>query len=84
VTRDHPTPFRPDDLVDAEAEIVRLSKELAAARDELGKVEAQLANRGFTDKAPAAVVAAKREQGERLAALCRGLAYSLGKLQARD
>jgi valyl-tRNA synthetase len=49
-------------LIDKEAEIVRLSKELVRKTDELGRCETKLTNAGFVDKAPAAVV--EKEQAK--------------------
>lgn len=54
------------DLVDFEAERVRLNKELAAAEKNLEGIVAKLANESFVAKAPAAVVEAQRETGEKL------------------
>ena len=43
-------------LIDKEAEITRLAKELQNKIDELGRCENKLSNSGFLDKAPAAIV----------------------------
>ena len=48
------------DMVDPEEERARLSAELKKAEGEIARAEAKLANKGFTDKAPAAVVDAER------------------------
>ncbi len=52
-----------DDLVDKAAEIERLTKEKARLESEVDRVEKKLANKGFTDKAPAHLVEAEREKG---------------------
>ena len=52
-----------DDLVDKAAEIERLTKEKAKLESEVERVEKKLANKGFTDKAPAHLVEAEREKG---------------------
>ena len=52
-----------DDLVDRDAEIERLTKEKARLESEVARVEKKLANKGFTDKAPAHLVDAEREKG---------------------
>ena len=52
-----------DDLVDKAAEIERLTKEKARLESEVERVEKKLANKGFTDKAPAKLVEAEREKG---------------------
>ena len=49
-------------LIDKEAEITRLSKELERKTAELGRCENKLSNAGFVDKAPAAVV--EKEQAK--------------------
>ena len=54
------------DLVDFEAERARLNKELAAAEKNLENILSMLANEGFVSKAPAAVVEAQKENGEKL------------------
>ncbi len=52
------------DLIDKEAELKRLEKELARLRSEVERAEKKLANPGFTDKAPEAVVQKEREKLE--------------------
>ncbi|MBL9173253.1 MAG: valine--tRNA ligase [Verrucomicrobiales bacterium] len=49
-------------LVDVEAERTRLTKELDKIRQEIGKVEAKLANPAFTQKVPAAVLAEHQQR----------------------
>ena len=49
-------------LIDKEAEIIRLSKELERKTGELDRCENKLSNAGFIDKAPAAVV--EKEQAK--------------------
>lgn len=49
-------------LIDKTAELARLTKELDKTRIEQSRLEAKLANPGFTDKAPAAVVAKERDK----------------------
>ncbi|HZL84013.1 MAG TPA: valine--tRNA ligase [Candidatus Krumholzibacteria bacterium] len=53
-------------LVDLDAERERLTRELEKADGDLARLEAKLANRGFVDKAPAAVVDAERQRREQL------------------
>jgi valyl-tRNA synthetase len=50
------------DLVDLEAEVARLRKELANAEKMVSGTAARLANPGFTDNAPANVVEGARKQ----------------------
>lgn len=49
-------------LIDKDAELARLAKELDKAQIEYDRLAAKLANPGFTDKAPAAVVAKERDK----------------------
>jgi valyl-tRNA synthetase len=49
-------------LVDVGAERARLTKELDKIRQEIGKVEAKLANPAFTQKVPAAVLAEHQQR----------------------
>jgi valyl-tRNA synthetase len=52
------------DLIDKEAELKRLEKELGKLQSEVERAEKKLSNPGFTDKAPAAVVQKEREKLE--------------------
>jgi valyl-tRNA synthetase len=49
-------------LVDIEAELARLNRQLEAEKANLAKAEAKLENRRFVDNAPAAVVAQEQER----------------------
>ena len=50
-----------NELVDFTAELARLDKELAAAKQDEEFINKKLSNKGFVDKAPAAVVEQQRE-----------------------
>ncbi len=63
-------------LIDKEAELTRLDKEIGRLQVELARIEAKLGNPSFTDKAPAAVV---EKEWERLA----GTRMAIEKLQAQ-
>jgi valyl-tRNA synthetase len=54
------------EAVDPEAEARRRAERLAHVRAEIGRAEGKLANRGFVDKAPPAVVDAERAKLEAL------------------
>ena len=49
------------DLVDMEKEIARITKEIEKTEGEIKRSNGKLANKGFTEKAPAAVVERERE-----------------------
>ncbi len=70
-----------NELVDFEAERVRLQKELDAAKKDLQFVENKLNNPGFVAKAPEKVIAQEREKQEKYLAKITMLEESLEKLQ---
>lgn len=49
-------------LIDKDAELARLAKEIGKLQINIDKTAAKLVNKGFTDKAPAAVVEKERER----------------------
>jgi valyl-tRNA synthetase len=53
-------------LIDPEAELQRLTKEMEKREKEIARIDGKLANASFVDKAPAAVVAKEREKLEAL------------------
>ena len=55
-----------EELVDKEAELKRLNKELETAQKQLDQVNAKLNNPGFTGKAPANVVEGARQNAKKL------------------
>ena len=55
-----------EELVDREAEIKRLTKELESAQKQYATAEAKLNNEKFTGKAPANVVEGVRQNAEKL------------------
>ena len=56
-------------LIDVDAEVARLEKELTRAEDDQRRVEGKLANQGFVDRAPADVVQRERDKLDELASL---------------
>ena len=70
-----------NELVDFEAERVRLQKELDAAKKDLQFVENKLNNPGFVAKAPEKVIAQEREKQEKYLAKITMLEESLEKLK---
>ena len=70
-----------NELVDFEAERIRLQKELDAAKKDLQFVENKLNNPGFVAKAPEKVIAQEREKQEKYLAKIAMLEESLEKLK---
>ncbi|MBQ3573899.1 MAG: class I tRNA ligase family protein, partial [Clostridia bacterium] len=70
-----------DDLVDKAKEIERLEKEKTRLEGEIKRVDGKLSNKGFTDKAPAAVVEEERKKGEQYKAMLAAVLDSLEKLK---
>jgi valyl-tRNA synthetase len=58
----------------------KIERRAAEARGELAKAHGKLANAGFVDRAPAAVVAEERERAERLGREVEGLDARLAEL----
>jgi valyl-tRNA synthetase len=72
------------ELVRVADERARLEKERRTAETERAKLSAKLANQGFVDKAPAAVVEAERARLDKLDSLLRKLSDSLAALPPED
>ena len=68
------------DMIDFEAERKRLTTELEKNANEIKRVEAKLANEGFTSKAPAAVIEGERQKLEKYREVRRGMEDALAKL----
>jgi valyl-tRNA synthetase len=49
-------------LIDKEAELVRLTREIDKLEKDLARIKGKLGNASFVDKAPAAVVAKEQEK----------------------
>jgi valyl-tRNA synthetase len=69
-------------LIDKEAEIIRLAKELQNKTDELGRCENKLSNSGFLDKAPAAVVENEQAKAAELRKAIGSLEEQKQKIQS--
>ncbi|MDX2456943.1 MAG: valine--tRNA ligase, partial [Gammaproteobacteria bacterium] len=69
-------------LINKEAEIIRLSKELERKIDELGRCENKLSNAGFVDKAPAAIVAKEQTKAAELKNAIGSLQEQKQKIQS--
>ncbi len=64
-------------LVDREKELARLAKEKDAASKEVQNIEARLENKGFTEKAPPALVQEFRDKLQRARDVCAKLEESI-------
>ncbi len=69
-------------LIDKDAEIARLSKEIEKVQKNLAGVEGRLSNPSFTDKAPEAVVNQVRQQAEEQRTALTQLEGQLKKIEA--
>ncbi|WP_457668421.1 valine--tRNA ligase [Thiolapillus sp.] len=69
------------DLIDKDAELQRLEKELGKLQSEVTRAEKKLANPGFTDKAPEAVVQKEREKLEAARTAMRNLAEQAERIR---
>ncbi len=70
-----------DELVDKQKELARLEKERDNLIAEIKRVEGKLSNKGFTDKAPAAVVEAEAEKGRKYAEMLKKVEQSIEALK---
>ena len=68
------------ELIDFDKERARLTAEIEKVDAEIARAEGKLANKGFTDKAPAALVEKEREKLEKYSELRKGLVESLAAL----
>ncbi len=68
------------ELIDFDKERARLTAEIEKVDAEIARAEGKLANKGFTDKAPAALVEKEREKLEKYRELKKGLTESLAAL----
>lgn len=69
-----------DELVDKEKELERLTKEKKRLEGEIKRVEGKLSNKGFTEKAPVAVVEEERRKGEKYQAMLEKVLEGLKNL----
>ena len=70
-----------DDLIDREAEVARLRKELESAQKQLDTVNAKLGNETFMSKAPQKVIDGVKANGDKLREKVRMIEDSLKAFQ---
>jgi len=73
-----------DQLVDIEAEIKRLNKELENAKGELARVNGKLNNQGFIAKAPAQLVEQEKEKKVKFEQLIVSIEATIAGLEKKD
>ncbi len=71
-------------LVDIEAELIRLRKELENAESELARVQGRLNNQGFVSKAPAHLVEQEKQKLEKYGQLIESLKGTIKGLEKKD
>jgi len=69
-------------LIDKEAEVARLAKELDRRKADLARCDKKLSTASFVDKAPATVVEKERARAEELTSVISSLETQLAKIQA--
>ncbi len=69
-------------LIDKDAELARLGKEIDKLKKEAGRIEGKLGNAKFVDKAPAAVVEKEREKLQSYQSALSKLEEQQGKIKA--
>jgi valyl-tRNA synthetase len=70
------------DVIDVASEAARLEKEIAKLETEIAKHDKKLANKGFTDKAPAEVVETERQRRDEESATLEKVVEALERLKA--
>ena len=69
-------------LIDKDAELARLEKELGRLRQDIERTEKKLGNANFVDKAPAAVVQKERDRLDQTRAALADLSAQSDKIRA--
>jgi len=69
-------------LIDKDAELARLEKEILRVHKELPRIEGKLGNAGFVDKAPPDVIAKEREKLLDLQSMLKNLTEQFEKIKA--
>jgi valyl-tRNA synthetase len=69
-------------LIDKDAELARLEKEIGKIKTNLDKTEAKLSNSNFVDRAPANVVQVEKDRAEELRSALKQLNEQREKIQS--
>ena len=69
-------------LIDKEAEIVRLDKEIERKRSDLSRAEAKMGNPSFVDRAPAQVVQKERDKALDLSSALQKLQHQRSRIES--
>jgi len=70
-----------DELIDKEKELKRLNEELEEALSELNRAKGKLSNKGFTDKAPKALIDAEKEKVDKFEKLAASIKEKIENLK---
>jgi len=70
------------DLIDKDAEIARLSKDIDKMQQEHNRLQAKLSNKQFVDRAPEAVVQKERDRLAEISSALENLQVQLKKIQS--
>ena len=68
-------------VIDIEAELARLDKEMARQEQDIAKLDSKLGNAAFTERAPADIVAAERQKREQAAAALATLTLQRSQIE---
>ena len=71
-----------DNIIDVESEAARLKKEIAKLEGDIAKHDKKLANKGFMEKAPAAIIEIERQRRDEESLILEKLIEALARLKA--
>jgi len=71
-----------DNVIDVETEAARLKKEIEKLKGDIAKHDKKLTNKGFTEKAPAAIIETERQRRDEESLILGKLIEALARLKA--